>query len=100
AATSVTDQTVVLSARGVPLPTTITFEQSNTIVRVASANFIPLQANTFHNLAVTTGVTDLAGNPLLSAFASGFTTGTGVDTTPPTVVTASPALGAVNVSVT
>lgn len=96
--TSITQQTVVLSTGGVPVNTQFTLERNNTVLRIKPANLLPLQANKFYELTVTPGVLDLAGNPLSGIFTSSFTTGSGTDTTGPTVTSYSPAFNATGVS--
>ncbi len=95
---SITPETVVLSTGGVPVATQLTLEQNNTVLRIRPANLLLLQANKFYELTVTTGVLDLAGNPLAASFGSSFTTGSATDTTAPTVTTFTPPLLATGVS--
>jgi ATP-dependent Clp protease adapter protein ClpS len=59
----------------------------------------PLSYSTNYTLTVSTGVKDLAGNALAATFSSSFTTLAAPDTTPPTVISTSPANGAVNVPI-
>ena len=59
----------------------------------------PLLPNTTYTAMVNTGPTDLAGNPFPGDLSWTFTTGSAEDTTPPTVVSTSPADGATEVSV-
>jgi len=59
-----------------------------------SATFTPsaaLTANTEYTATVLTGATDLAGNHMVSNYVWTFTTGAAAVTTPPTVVSTSPA---------
>ena len=67
--------------------TTMTFTPAST-----------LAANTLYTLTITTGATDLAGNPLASDDVWTFTTGATADTTAPTVVSTTPANGTVSVA--
>lgn len=98
AAPSVTKQTVVLSVGGTPVEEDLSLEQNNTVIRVRSANLVPMLANTLYGIAVTFGVTDTAGNPVAAQYTSAFTTGPAVDTTAPTIVSRSPANNAINVA--
>jgi N-acetylneuraminic acid mutarotase len=53
-----------------------------------------LQGSTTYTATITTGVKDVAGNALVTAYVWSFTTGPAPDTTPPTVDSTSPANGA------
>jgi len=67
-----------------------------------TATFDPasdLAPNTVYTATITTGVNDLAGNPLLSNSAWSFTTGATADTTRPTVSSTVPGNAATNVAV-
>jgi hypothetical protein len=92
-APTVNGRTVVVSASGVPLAGSLSLEQGGAVIRYKPANLVPLAANTLYEIKVTKGVTDLAGNPLQSEHTSYFTTGSGSDTTLPTVASTSPANG-------
>jgi hypothetical protein len=59
----------------------------------------PLSNGTNYTLTVTSGVKDLAGNALASTFTSNFTTANVTDTTPPTIVSRTPANGTTNVAI-
>jgi len=98
AAPSVHGQTVTVTAGGVPIPGTITLEQANTVVRWKLPVLTQFAPNTLHTVTVTTGVTDMVGNPIATSFISTFTTEAGTDTTAPTVVSVTPAASATNVS--
>jgi hypothetical protein len=65
------------------------------------ANFTPsanLAANTLYTATVTTGVKDLAGNPLASNYVWSFTTGAAPDITPPTVGSSIPVNAATGIA--
>jgi YD repeat-containing protein len=98
AAPSVHGQTVTVTAGGVPIPGTFTLEQANTVVRWKLPVLTQFAPNMLHTVTVTTGVTDMVGNPMATSFTATFTTGAGADTTVPTVTTVTPASGATNVS--
>lgn len=53
----------------------------------------PLAAGTAYTVTLSTVAKDLAGNPLAQSFSASFTTAAAPDTTPPTVVSSSPAAG-------
>ena len=59
----------------------------------------PLANGTNYTLNVTTGVKDLAGNPMAAQFNSAFTTVLVADNTPPTIVSRTPTSGATGVVV-
>lgn len=59
----------------------------------------PLSNATNYTVTVTTGVTDVAGNPLASQFTSTFTTAALADVTPPSIVSRSPTNGSTNVAI-
>jgi hypothetical protein len=83
--------------------TTITLRNTNTSAAVAGvvttigatgARFtpnVPLAAGTNYTVTVTTGVRDVAGNPMAAQFTSTFTTAPAPDNTAPTVISVAPA---------
>ena len=77
---------------------------TGTVVTVGpTAVFIPqapLAASTTYTFALTTAIHDLAGNALAANHFFHFTTGIAADTTPPTIVSVTPAAGANDVSST
>ena len=100
---TVTDQTMVVSTGGVPVPGSFTFDpgQNNQVLRWKPAGCCPpvqLTPNTTYAVSLTAGVRDAAGNALVP-FTSGFTTGAGADTVAPTATVANvtPVNGATNV---
>ena len=58
----------------------------------------PLSNSTNYTLTVTTGVKDIAGNAMTSPFTSSFTVVPPPDTTKPTIISRSPADGAIDVA--
>ena len=67
-----------------------------------TATFTPssaLATSTVYTATITTGVSDLSGNPLASNFVWTFTTGLATDTTAPTVTLMNPANGALGVGI-
>ncbi|MBF0527700.1 MAG: Ig-like domain-containing protein [Deltaproteobacteria bacterium] len=69
---------------------------TKTAIFTPSAN---LAYNTLYTAIVTTGVTDTSGNNLAATYTWSFTTGAGPETTPPTVVSTSPANSATGTAV-
>jgi hypothetical protein len=61
---------------------------------------VDLDTGTTYTASITTAVKDLAGNALAADHVWAFTTGTTLDTTPPTVISTSPPNGATDVSLT
>ncbi len=76
---------------------TLSVSQDNTMVTFTSS--ADLAASTVYTATVTTAVTDLAGNPLAADYTWSFTTGSGPDTTPPTVISTVPDNNAISVAV-
>ena len=98
APTTFSDVTMTVTGSAGPIPGTFAFEQENRVVRWKPANLIQMAPNTVHTVSVLTGVTDLAGVPLAALVSSSFTTGTGIDTTIPALVSALPANNATGVA--
>jgi hypothetical protein len=72
------------------------------ICSVETATFIPennLSQITTYTALITTGVSDLYGNAMLDNYTWSFTTGSGVDITPPTVILTSPLDGGTGTAV-
>ncbi len=88
--------TFTVSAGGAPVPGAISSSGTTYTFTPAAS----LAAGTVYTVTVTTGVTNVAGNPMAANFASTFTTAAAVDTTPPVVSTVSPANGVANVPTT
>ena len=93
---TVNSTTVSLSygTTSTPIPTTITFDSTNTYATFTPVG--PLPASTPIKVAISTGVQDVAGNAV-TAVSSTFTTGPTTDTTAPTVTSYTPVNGATNV---
>jgi hypothetical protein len=87
--TTITPSTFTLTGPGeTPIAGTVTYSTTGT-----TATFTPtsvLTPGTTYNVAITTGVTDLSGNPLASNFVWSFTTGDTTDTVAPTVSSTNP----------
>ena len=91
----VSASTFRLEQNGAPVPGTVTY-----VPTIDSANFepdSPLLPATLYTAIVTTGITDLAGNPLAAEIAWQFATAG--DAMPPVVVTRSPGVDATGVDV-
>lgn len=96
AASSVTDATFTVLLDGTPVDGALTVQGN-------SASFTPaalLAVLTEFDVEVTTGVTDLAGNPLDAPHTWSFHTGETVDDTAPSIVSTSPTDQATDVAIT
>lgn len=97
--TSVTSLTFAVTSGGTPISGTYALSAGskgpNTIVTFTPS--APWTPETFVNVALTTGITNSAGRPLLTSEFAGFSTGTGPDGTGPSVVRASVGNGLTNV---
>jgi len=82
------------SATGVQVAGAITYSGTTATFTPSSA----LATSTAYTATVTTGVKDAAGNALAANYTWSFTTGNGLDTTPPTVSTTTPVDLAINVT--
>ncbi len=95
--TTITGSTFTLTGPGTTAVTgTVNYSQIG-----ATATFTPTNAlatGVVFTATITTGVKDLAGNPIASLFSWSFTAGTGPDSTAPTVISTNPANGASSVS--
>jgi tetrahydromethanopterin S-methyltransferase subunit B len=85
----------ILKQGTTPVAGTVTYVGTTATFAPASA----LAINTTYAGMITTGVKDLAGNAMASAFGWSFTTGSGSDTTAPTVSFTDPASAATGVAV-
>jgi len=94
---TITGTTFTVTGPGLtPVPGTITYSMIG-----ATAVFTPsiaLTGSTLYTATITTGAQDLGGNPLAAAFVFTFTTGTGPDSSAPTVTLEMPANGASSVT--
>lgn len=90
APTTFNGATLVVTGGSGPILGTFIFEQNNQLVRWKPANLIQFAPNTVHTVSVSTGVTDLAGVPMVTSFGGSFTTGAGTDTTIPTPIGSNP----------
>lgn len=88
---------IQVSSGGQLVPGSIALSDSNR--RVTFTPAVPLDATSFITVTVGAGITDLGGNLIDNPGSFSFQTGTDVDATQPTVVSISPANGAVNVPV-
>ncbi len=86
---------IVLRVGGTPVATSASLSTNARIVYLQP--LLPIAPNTLHALTIA-GVRDLAGNVLASAVVSGFTTGSGADSTPGSVPTWTPGPVATGIS--
>jgi methionine-rich copper-binding protein CopC len=95
--TSINSSTILLSNywSGVAVPGTVTLDSTGSVATLRPTQ--PLTPGTAYLVTVTTGVKDLAGNPLRSNVTSNFATTPTPDTTRPEVTTTTPADGATGV---
>jgi len=85
--------TISLRGAGGPVDGTVGFS-SNSATFTPAAN---LNNSTVYTARVSTGVTDLAGNPLAAEYTWQFTSGGALDNIPPTVTSVTPANKSTNV---
>ena len=78
------------------MPVTPTVTNMNQVLTLTPA--VPLTANTTYTISVT-GVKDFTGNTMVGTTTASFTTGLGVDDTPPSLVSVTPADGVTSVPV-
>jgi hypothetical protein len=81
---------------GSPVSTTASLILGDTAIQLTPST--PLLPGTMYTLCVA-GVQDVVGNTMASPVSSSFTTGTGVNLTPPSIVSVTPANGAIDVPV-
>ena len=92
---TVTTATFTLSQGATPVPGTVTYAG----VTATFTPLSPLAASLPFTATITTGVTDLAGNHLVTNYAWSFTSGSAPNLTPPTVSFTVPASNATNVPI-
>ena len=93
---SSTITTATMSLQGAtPVTGTVTYASATATLTPSSA----LAANTVYTATITTGCKDLAGNVLANNFVWTFMTGATADSTPPTVTSTNPAIGASGVAI-
>lgn len=88
-----TPQTITVTLGGVAVETDVSLEQNNTVARLKVANLQSWAPNTTYDITVTSGVHDIADNPVAVPVTSRFTTSGTVDTTGPTMTAFTPANG-------
>jgi methionine-rich copper-binding protein CopC len=93
---TLTTQTFRVTAPGSTPVAGVVTASGRTATFTPSSNLAP---NTTYTARVTSAATDLAGNALACEFVWTFSTGEAADTTPPTVISTSPADGATNVPI-
>ena len=86
---------VQLLQGGNPVAATLSVSRANTVVLLTPSAL--LDPNTTYTISVN-GVLDVQGTAMASTFTSTFTTGAGVNLTPPTVISLTPSNGTINVS--
>ncbi len=79
-----------------PVAGTVTYSAVGATATFTPTN--PLSAAGLYTATISTGATDLTGNALATIYAWTFTTGTGPDTTAPTITLTTPAGGATGVA--
>jgi hypothetical protein len=97
-ATTISGTTFTLKTTigGTPVAGTVTYDGPSKTATFTPSS--PLANNTGYTATITTGVKDVAGNAMAASKVFAFTTI--VDTTPPTVLTTTPANGATGILVT
>jgi hypothetical protein len=94
-ASTVSEATFLLAQGAMSIPGTVSYTgKTATFTPAASLDF-----QTTYTATITTGVKDLAGNALQTNYVWSFTTGAEPDTTPPTIVSTSPAANATGVPI-
>jgi hypothetical protein len=93
--TTITTATFTLNQGTTPVQGAVSYSGLDAVFTPASN----LSPNTLYTATITTGAKDLAGNALASNFVWSWTTGAGLDTTPPKVITENPANLATGVAI-
>ena len=96
-ASTITTATFIVSDGGSQISGTVSYNSGQ-----KKATFTPsgnLSYSTTYTAMITTGVKDEAGNPMVSDYTWSFITEAAPDTTPPTVISTSPANGATDVAI-
>lgn len=98
-ASTITNTTILLRNAGTSalVPAVVTYNNTTNVATLTPSG--PLSNATNYTVIVTTGVKDVAGNPLAVQFPSSFTTAPLADTTPPTIVARSPGIGVGNIAI-
>jgi tetrahydromethanopterin S-methyltransferase subunit B len=91
---TITTTTFTLRQGTTPVSGAVTYAGTTALFRPAAA----LAPNSVYSATVTTGVEDLAGNPLLSDYTWSFTTAAAPDVLPPTVLSTDPSNDATGVA--
>lgn len=94
---SIDNARFTLSCPGTPITSTVGYAVNGSLATLTPASALP--ASTVCSARITTGVTDVAHNPMAAAFSWTFTTGVAPDTTAPTIISTNPAAGAVGVCI-
>jgi hypothetical protein len=83
---------------GTPVPATVTLSRSNTVATITPND--PLTESTTYTISAT-GVQDIQGTPMASAYTSNFnTSSSGINLLKPTLVSVTPANGTISVPTT
>lgn len=83
-ASTINGSTITLSTSGAPVAGAVTYDATSRTATFTPSS--PLSFSTSYALTVTTGVQDVAGNPMAAQFSSSFTVMANPDTTRPTVI--------------
>jgi len=92
---TVTTTTMTVTSASVPVSGTVTYSG-------VTATFHPaanLVADALYDVSISTGVTDLVGNPMANPYHWRFTAGETHETIPPTIISTTPGFAATNVPI-
>ena len=95
--TITTENFTLACPTGTPVSGTVRYAASGNVATFTPTSTLP--ATTGCSATITTGVTDIAGNPLAVNYVWAFTTGATPDTTPPTVTSTTPPANATAVAI-